>query len=143
MPERYMVSRSHELPQSIQDWAKAHYFNAWRQKLWPFRELELGSILLWYEGKKKTLTWETRVVQVDQFEYLSMRELGTRLNHGFGGFEPDQDYLKGKPEAGFCVAYRCEPTRYLGAPAPDEFQMPQLGWRRVDATLVAEWQGVL
>jgi len=138
-----MTSRSVDLPNSLEDWASNFHFNLWATEQWPYRELEEGTGVLWYEGRQKLLTWETRVIQLDRFKYSSLDEVGNRLLERFGSFNATQPYMKGKANRGVCIADRSEPIRFHGLSAPAGFRMPQLGWKRVDESLVSDWGGLI
>ncbi len=138
MTNHFFVSRS-STPRSEEDWKEFFHFNMWRVRLWPLKEVKEQDRLLWYDTKMKRLTWETEIVLIDGFDYKTVESAVRRLRKHFGDTDLDQPYIRGRPEPGYCLAYRSDPVRRLDLPAPEGFKMPMLGWLRADDTWRNTW----
>ncbi len=135
----YITSRGFHLPESSQDFAKSFWFNLWKRKLWPYREIELNDIIFWYETLKKRITWKSRVIDIENFFYKEKNELRQRLSSRFEDFDINQSYYVKGPERGYCIAFKVEPLNRISLPKPDAIRFPQLGWLRVNEEISRDW----
>ncbi len=138
---RYITSRRFTLPESPDEFATFFWFNLWRRRLWPYRELLPGDILYWYESSKQHIVWKSRVVEVDRFPYESREEVRVRLEDRFGEFDTTQPYFVNSPEQGYCLAWRALPIERLRLPKPLNVHFPREGWLRVDDDVALQWLG--
>jgi hypothetical protein len=136
-----VTSRGFRLPESPDDMG-AVWFSLWRNRLWPYEQLREGDDLYWYETPTKRLVWRSRVTRVDAFPYTSVDAALDRIDEGFG-VETDrkQPYVDGKPDEGYCLAYRVEALERLDLPKPDDVSFNQQGWERGDRPEIAAWLG--
>jgi hypothetical protein len=120
------------------------WFNLWQKRLWPYHELQPGDDLYWYESPTKAIVWKTRVVQVEAFPYQALSEALKVMERRFGvKIDRLQPYLHGKPEEGFCLAYRVEALESLFLPKPPSIsKFNQQGWERGTRPEVAAWLGI-
>jgi len=135
----YITSRSFQIPDSFAGMAEALWFNMWRRRQWPYRELLKGDTLYWYENKQ--IVWNTKITEIDRFAYASKIEAANRLTERFNRFDDtDQYYLKA-PDSGYCLAYKVQPIEKLALPKPDNVDFPYLGWLAFSDELARIWLG--
>ena len=127
------------LPESANDLADRFWFNLWRRKLWPYRELIVGDTLYWYESPTKNIVWKSRVTDVERFFYDSKKAVKKRLKARFGDFDTTQPYFAEAPEQGYCLAWKVAPLQRMSLPKPDTLRFPRQGWRRVDDDIASMW----
>lgn len=135
----YITSRGFILPKSADDFANRPWFNLWRIKLWPYRELVTDDILYWYESPTRYIVWKSRVVDVDRFFYPSHRALQERLEARFGKFDTNQPYFLESPEQGYCLVWKAVPLQRVRLPKPADLRFPRQGWLRVDNDIATRW----
>src|SRR6266496_3789612 len=134
----YITSRGFQLPTRVEEFRDAYYFNMWLKRLWPYKELDTGDELLWYETPTRRLVWRSRVVAVERFTYSSKLDARDKLVSCFGALDEHQPYFRDAPTRGYCVAYEAEQLERLAIPKPVDLRFPMSGWCR-DAQTVAEW----
>jgi hypothetical protein len=135
----YITSRGFILPESADDFANHLWFNCWRKRLRPYRELVTGDILYWYESPTRCIVWKSRVVDVDRFSYPSHRALQKRLEARFGEFDTNQPYFLESPERGHCLAWKAAPLQRVRLPKPVDLRFPRQGWLPVDNSIATRW----
>lgn len=135
----YVTSRGFVLPESSEEFAADFWFNLWRVKLWPYRELVVGDLLYWYESPTKRIVWKSRVTDLDRFPYDGKDSVRNRLVSRFGDFDPAQPYFVNAPEQGYCLAWKIMPLQRVDLPKPDDLRFPQQGWLRVDDEIAQKW----
>lgn len=134
----YVTSRS-RLPDAAEDMDYL-WFNVWQTRLWPYRELQPGDDLWWYESSSGRLRWHSRVARVEAFPYSGLDDALDRLDELFGTtVERRQDYLHGKPDEGYCLGYTVEALKLVDVPRPDGVTFSRTGWERGDRDGIAEW----
>jgi len=101
---KYLTSRGFTLPESAEEFSDSVWFNLWRYRLWPYRELLVGDILYWYETPSQGIVWKSRVAEIDRFVYDSKKALQNRLEARFGPFDTTQSDFVNSPEDGYCLA---------------------------------------
>lgn len=135
----YITSRSFDLPTSIGEMSRL-WFNLWSKKLWPYKELQLGETLWWYESPSARLRWKTNVTDVEAFPYARLEEAILRLEETSGGsIDREQAYLAGKPNQGYCLAYSVEAVKQVDVPKPKGFRFNQNGWERDTRPEIVQW----
>ena len=127
----FITSRNFALPETADGMSEGFWFNLWTRRLWPYRELEAGHTLYWYESPSKIVSWKTEVKQVDQFEYSDKAEAADRLHSVFGDFDQLHPYFVDGPDAGYCDAWNVTPVQRVDLARPDGFRFSQNGWMRV------------
>lgn len=127
------------LPESANDLADRFWFNLWRLKLWPYRELIVGDTLYWYESPTKNIVWKSRVTDVERFFYDSKKAVKERLKARFGDFDTTQPYFAEAPEQGYCLAWKVAPLQRMSLPKPEGLRFPGQGWCRVDDDIASMW----
>lgn len=136
----FVTSRGFRLPASADEMEADVWFSLWRYRLWPYEELREGDDLYWYETPSKRIVWRTRVAQVDAFPYESLDAVVDHIDDAFGiETDTEQPYLQGKPQAGYCLAYRVEALERLDLPKPDGLSFNQQGWERGSRPEIAAW----
>ncbi|MCX7608456.1 MAG: hypothetical protein N2049_04465 [Anaerolineales bacterium] len=135
----YITSRRFILPKSKDEFSNYFWFNLWRIKLWPYRELTNGDILYWYESPTRCIIWKSFVVDVDKFFYSSYKALQERLEVRFGELDADQSYVLKSPEQGYCLVWRAVPLQKVRLPKPADLRFPAQGWLRVDNDIASRW----
>ncbi len=135
----YITSRGFALPESAEEFADGFWFNLWRIKLWPYRELVIGDLLYWHESLSKRIVWKSRVTHLDRFPYDSKNAALHRLVSRFGDFDPAQPYFVEGPDQGYCLAWKVIPLQRVSLPKPDDLRFPRQGWLRVDDETAIQW----
>jgi len=124
----YVTSRRFALPTSIEELAGRLWFNLWQQRLWPYREVDVGDTLYWYDPTARAIVWNTTVRDVDRFKYESKEQLRSRLHERFGEDPVDDPYYAQAANQGYCIAYKVTPVEQLNLPKPTDYGLPRLGW---------------
>jgi hypothetical protein len=119
--------------------AASPWFNLWQRRLWPYRELQPGDTLYWYDATEHAVVWESRVSRVERFEYNSKEAVRQRLREVFNDPGLSHPYLDKAADHGYCVAFRVDQVRPMRVPRPDGYRFPQEGWLRCDDEAVQEW----
>jgi len=135
----YIVSRGFMLPQTAQEFRNVYHFNLWSKQFWPYKEIEVGDILYWYETPNKRIVWKTCIVKVEGFPYQSKEHLRELLMTKFGYYDEGTPYVMNATEMGYCLAYKSDPLQRLNFPKPHNFRFPQLGWLKINDEIVAQW----
>jgi hypothetical protein len=135
--ETYIVSHRDGLPHDSKEMAGLWY-HLWKYQLWPYVQLKPGDRLFWYDPGEMSIRWSSRVVEVDQFEYESKREVRERLEERFGD-TPDHKYYRKGPSRGYCLAFRVDSLTLCSHFKPFDDRIPQLGWLRRSDRLGAAW----
>jgi hypothetical protein len=137
----YIVSRRFAMPTTAAELQAAHYFNLWRKRFWPLRDLAIGDVFYWYESPRQRIVWKARVDDIERFEFESRDDASAKLIAYFGPFDERQPYFVDAPERGFGLAFHTAPLERLDIPKPPGIALPQLGWERVSDELRAIWLG--
>jgi len=128
----YITSRNFRLPEADSEMSAHVWFNMWTRRLWPYRELEPGHILYYYESPQHVIRWKTRLRRVERFEYASKADAAARLLSSLGTFDQQQSYFLEAPTEGYCVAWKVEPLTRINLPRPRGFRFAQSGWMRFE-----------
>src|SRR6266542_3604147 len=135
----YIASRE-ELPKTNSEIEAAIWCNLWKNRQWPYKDVEPGDIVYWYDRTSAAIVWKTRIEDVERFAYDSKEEALRRVEARFGRIDRTDPYFHGKPDSGYCMAYKVRPIERLFIKKPDSLSsFPQLGWRRTDDQVAAEW----
>jgi HNH endonuclease len=134
----YLISRP-QVSDNSKELAANLYFNLWKNKNWPFHELQIGNVLYWYEARSRSIVWKSRIIEVAQFFYQDKDHLRERLRSRFGSFKEDHSYLIKAPASGHCLAYKIQPLAKLNIPKPKTLRFPQLGWLKASDPLIGQW----
>ena len=138
----YITSKNFHLPQKETEMEGGVFYNLWRNRLWPYRELLTGDTLYFYESPIQSVVWKTTVSDVERFPYLSKSEVNQRLsswNANYSDVDSSEPYFVNAASQGFCLAYKIENTKRIKALKPDGFLFPRQGWLRVDAKIAQNW----
>jgi 5-methylcytosine-specific restriction endonuclease McrA len=135
----YITSRRNYLPELPTELEDAYWFNLWQRKLWPYQELEVGSILYWYQTPSRSIVWKSVVTDVARFTYGSRSEAHKQLVSQFGNFDPSEDYFINAPEHGYGLAYKVSPLLRMEIPKPRNIQFPRVGWLRIAQEVEQRW----
>ena len=126
----FVTSRSFPLPTTPEGMAERSWFNLWQNRQWPYREVEPGDTLYWFDTAERAIVWETRVGRLETFSYQTLDEARQWLRTFFGDPHLTDPYLDAAADHGHGVAYTVERVRRVRVSAPDDFRFPQLGWLR-------------
>jgi len=126
----FITSRRFVLPASPKEMANFAWFNMWKRKNWPYRDLMVGDTLYWYESKSKRLRWKTQVVRIKRFRYSSKKGAVQRIKSTLGDPGAPGNYYANAPSRGICLAYRVSSIQRLDSLRPRSIRVPQLGWSR-------------
>ncbi len=135
----FVTSRGYALPTSGDDLAGWMWFNMWKPRLFPYRELDVGNTLFWYDSTAQAIVWKTKVNDIDRFEYKSKDEVRTRLIERFGSDPIDDPYYIDASDHGYCLAYKVTPVEQLNVAKPPDYRFPQIGWLRCDDAEAQSW----
>jgi hypothetical protein len=128
--EGFVTSRSFPLPTDAGEMANKLWFNMWQKKHWPYRELEEGNTLYWFDTKKQSVIWHSRVHKVERFEYANKDEARKRFLAAFGLFDLNDQYFDNAKDHGFCIAYKVDSIVPVNVPKPSDYKFPMIGWLR-------------
>lgn len=125
----FITSRSFALPESEEDLRQGYWFNLWRTRRWPYRELMSGDALYWHDTPSQCIVWKTRATNVERFPYDTKAAVLDRLEKAFGSpLDTNQPYFAHASETGFCLTYTVGPVERLCLRKPEGLRFPQLGW---------------
>jgi hypothetical protein len=137
--EGFVTSRSFPLPADPGEMASNLWFNMWQSRLWPYKELEEGATLYWYDTKEQAIVWRSRVIQVERFPYTSKEEVRKQFGTVFGVMNLIDPYFDKAKDQGYCLAYKVDSLIRLDVPKPFEFKFPMGGWLRCSDEDAADW----
>jgi hypothetical protein len=137
-----VTSRSFNLPDRPTDMNGSVFFNLWERKRWPYDEVQSGSTVYWYETRKQWIRWKTKIAQVEAVPYDRLDDAIEEIEDRFGTtVDRTQPYVVGKPNKGFCLAYRVADAQRVDLPKPEGTLFSQLGWERGDRPEIEAWIG--
>ncbi len=143
MPSRFVLSTGGDRV-TFDDHGERTWYCVWPRRDWPYRDLKVGDTLYWYEPDDKAILWETRVLEVDPFQYHKKQELAQRLRTNLFDENPEIDpYFQRKADSGYCLGFKVRLVSALNVIKPSTFFFPQLGWLRCDASEAIEWMSHL
>ena len=136
-----VTSRGFVLPESPSEMSDGIWFNLWQSRLWPYKELQVGDDLFWYESPTKAIVWHTQVEHVEAFPYSSIGQALDVMDERFNvSIDRSQSYLDGKPTAGYCLAYQVNAIERVHLPKPEVVaKFNQQGWERGTRPEIAHW----
>jgi hypothetical protein len=111
----------------------------WMKKNWPYRELAPDDVIFWYETPTRKVVWQSQVSRVETFPYATKADAQHKLETLFQAFDVNQPYFAEAPSEGYCLAWKTDPIERLDIARPDSFQLPMIGWARVDGALKRLW----
>ena len=136
----YITSRSYDLPATKAEMSSGVWFSLWQMRLWPYTELERAETLWWYESARRRLRWKSHVTRVEAFHYRQLDDALDHLENLFGRpIDRGQEYLTGKPDEGFCVAYQVKALKLVDVARPEDMRFSPTGWERGDRNGIKEW----
>jgi hypothetical protein len=137
--EGFVTSRGFALPTNPVEMANNLWFNMWQRRLWPYKELDEGDTLYWYDTKDQAIVWRSRVHKVERFEYANKDDVKRRFQAAFGVADLNDPYFDKAKDRGFCLAYKVDSLVRLDVPKRTEFKFPMEGWLRCSDEDAAEW----
>jgi hypothetical protein len=135
----FITSRGFALPTDAGEMDEKLWFNMWQRRLWPYKELDEGDTLYWYDTKELAIVWRSRVVQVERFEYANKDQVLKRFQVSFGLDDLNDAYFDKAKDQGYCLAYKVDSLARLDVPKPAEFKFPMEGWLRCSDDDAAAW----
>lgn len=135
----YITSRAYSLPNSLKQMNESVWFNMWRRKFWPYKDVFEGDVLYWYESKAKRLVWETRIDRLEKFRYPDKRLAARTIENKVGPVDRDAPYYVKAPDKGFCIAFKVSPIRRIDTSKAFRARFPQLGWTRPGEAFYKQW----
>lgn len=135
----FITSRGFALPTSSDELAGWVWFNMWQRRLWPYRALEVGDTLFWYDSPAQAIVWKTTVSDVDRFEYENKNQVRQRFQERFGDDPINDPYFVDASDHGYCLAYKVTPVEQLNLPKPGDYKFPQGGWLRCSDAEAQTW----
>jgi hypothetical protein len=135
----FITSRGFALPTDSGEMGEKLWFNMWQRRLWPYKELDEGDTLYWYDTKEKAIVWRSRVVQVERFEYANKDEVRKRFHVSFGLDDLNDPYFDKAKDQGYCLAYMVDSLVRLDVPKPADFNFPMEGWLRCGDEDAVDW----
>lgn len=136
----YITSRSFALPTDANEMEDRLWFNIWQHRLWPYRELELGDLLFWYDPTTQSIVWRSKVASIERFAFKNKREVEERLYTVFGIEVGDDPYFIKAADHGYCLAYQVDSLVHCDIAKPGDYRLPQIGWiRETDGDTAREW----
>ena len=135
----FITSRGFALPTDVGEMADNLWFNMWQRRLWPYKELDEGDTLYWYDTKEQAIVWRSRVAQVERFEYANKDEVRKKFQVSFELDDLNDPYFDNAKDQGYCLAYKVDSLVRLDVPKPAEFKFPMEGWLRCSDEDAANW----
>jgi len=110
------------------------WFGIWKTRRRMLYEVGPDDTLYWVVSGtgENEVRWKTTVRKTLAFSYSNRKELLDTLN-GLkkGGVDEEQGYLKKDFSKGFCLVWWVKkPKRKLSKFPPEDFEMPQWGWKK-------------
>ena len=134
----YITSRR-ELPASEREMKKVVWYNMWRRRQWPYRELLPGDLLYWYETSSRLILWKTYIKRMERFRYKSKEGAARTLKQKLGPVDRAERYYRTLPEKGYCLAIKIGRVTKVRFPKPSVAGFSRLGWQRVDESVAKKW----
>lgn len=129
----YIISKNISLPEDISGMERPDWFNMWKNKQFPYRNLEMGDFLYWYDTKKKSLVWKSIVVKIERQEYSDKRQITEKYR------SPSNDeYLGAAPNKGYFLLYNVKIVKKINVPKP-LYDFARLGWEEFDIENKKRW----
>lgn len=135
----FITSRGFALPTDVGEMGENLWFNMWQRRLWPYKELDEGDTLYWYDTKEQAIVWRSRVAQVERFEYANKDEVRKRFQVSFGLDDLNDPYFDKAKDQGYCLAYKVDSLLRLDVPKPADFKFPMEGWLRCSDEDAVDW----
>ena len=135
----FITSRGYVLPSSGDELAGWVWFNMWQRRLWPYKELNVGDTLYWYDSTAQAIVWKTTVSDVDRFAYKNKQQVRQRFQERFGDDPVDDPYYVEASDHGHCLAYKVMPEGQLRLAKPRDYKFPQGGWLRCSDPEAQAW----
>lgn len=135
----FITSRGFALPTDSNEMGKNLWFNMWQRRLWPYKELDEGDTLFWYDTKEQAIVWRSRVSQVERFEYANKHEVRKRFLMSFGVDDLNDSYFDMAKDQGYCLAYKIDSLVRLNVTKPAKFNFPMAGWLRCSDEDATDW----
>jgi hypothetical protein len=139
----YITGKNYHLPHTLHEMQGSLFYNLWRNRLWPYRELLSGDTLYFYESPTRSIVWKTSVTDVERFEYGSKAKVDEFLsdwheNYSSGDDIGDPYFVQAAPR-GICLAFKVSPVERMQAIKPHTMAFPQIGWQRADNNIAQTW----
>jgi hypothetical protein len=135
----FITSRGFALPTDAGVMRENLWFNLWQRRLWPYKELDVGDTLYWYDTKELAIVWRSRVAQAERFEYSNKDEVRKRFQVSVGLDDLHDPYFDKAKDQGYCLAYKVDSMVRLNVPKPADFTFPMVGWHRCSDKDAADW----
>ena len=136
MAQRWVTSRGLDgLPTDRQAMLDAVWFNMWRARLRPYRELGAGDTVFFYDPSSRRVRWQTRVSRVFTDTYESKTAAARVMARTFGGSQAGftgSAYFQQALPAGHLLARTNDEVVPVDLAKPEGVRFPQQGWLRVD-----------
>jgi hypothetical protein len=116
--EGFITSRGFPLPTDPTEMMGRLWFNMWQRRLWPYKELDEGATLYWYDTKEQAIVWKSKVIQVERLEYANKDEIAKRFDAAFGVQNLNEPYFDKAKDQGYCLAYKIDWPNRLNVPKP-------------------------
>jgi hypothetical protein len=136
----FITSRNFALPTNAKDLSAGVWHNMWGKKQWPYRELQEGMTLYWYEPPSGYVVWRSRVDGVERFVYESKDDVKKKLN--LSPKQTAESYFTEAAPSGYCLSYKVQALQRLNLPKPTELRFPQPGWLRITKEVEQQWPGL-
>lgn len=129
----FITSRGFALPTDSGEMGENLWFNMWQRRLWPYKELDEGDTLYWYDTKEQAIVWRSRVAQVERFEYANKNEVRKKFQVSFGLDDLNDPYFDKAKDQGYCLAYKVDSLVRLDVPKPADFLVFYCGLQKWDS----------
>lgn len=127
-------------PQSA-DRLPDEWWNVWKRRLWPYRDMMIGDTLYWYAPQKQAIVSQSEVIGVAGFPYADKAALFERLRTFFGHVDDTDAYTAAKPDKGYCLAFKVQQQARLPVARPNGHRFPRDGWLRLKPDVRRAWFG--
>jgi hypothetical protein len=133
-PNVFVTSRSFALPSTDKLLTDPIWYNMFEKRQLPYRLLQVGDILYWFDTKQAAIVWKTRVRAVERFQYDSKEAVRKQVadpafRDRFGVPDLDHPYFTGsKANKGFFLAYIVDSASPVRVPRPVGYKFKRIGW---------------
>lgn len=140
-PQIFITSRGYAILNIGENLQSALWFNMWQKRMWPYKEVNAGDTLYWYDSISQRIVWKSEIETIERFEYRTKQEVRDRLIARFGVDPSTDPYYsdKSESESGYCIAFKVRAKQKLDLAKPEGFNFPQGGWLRGNEKVAVNW----
>ena len=114
---------------------EAHpWFNMWKTRKPPYKDLVKGDILYFFDTEKEQLIWKTKITKLIRKSYSDKEDLFEKYS-----FHMKQQYYESRSKKGYILDYSIEVLQKINVPKPANHKLDRLGWEKLDNKKFLQW----